>query len=47
VRSKKAPLANTIGLSGRRGSVTTIGMRVISTAAKKMLPRSCRPSRLM
>ena len=33
----KAGFANTIGLSGWRGSVTIIGMRVVFTAAKKML----------
>lgn len=39
VRSSNAPLDNTIGLSGWRGSVMDIGMRVICAAAKKMLPR--------
>jgi hypothetical protein len=33
----KAGLAKTIGLSGWFGSVTIIGMRVVFTAAKKML----------
>jgi len=33
----KAGLAKTIGLSGRLGSVTIIGIRVVFTAAKKML----------
>ncbi len=31
-----ARFANTIGLSARRGSVTSIGMRVVWIAAKKM-----------
>jgi hypothetical protein len=35
--SKKALLAKMMGLSGFFGSVIVIGMRVVSTAAKKML----------
>jgi hypothetical protein len=34
-----------MGLSGRFGSVTTIGMRVVSAAAENTPPRSSRPGR--
>jgi hypothetical protein len=43
----KASLAKTMGLSGWLGSVTIIGIRVSSTAAKKMSSRPANPARPM